>query len=720
MPPPPARCFNRRVHARRTRPADQPHSPYSDPRSDPAPRERAALWLQRAAGNHAAAGLLTRQPDPKDKPTPKPAPLPGEAQAKKLAAQLPGKRDAVLTELGDATPDVRKDVDDAVTKLLAAAKTAKEREPLLLLQRCLMFIRHRPKKPKPRAGPAVTKEGKVEFEDKVAGGVIKVRTGVDAGLGAPTFSLTFTGDRIEDCHWLQFISREIVPQHADARSGEMVDEPPVAGRVERSAGFSYDLSTAKDAPVWSTDSPDKNTAFYEEGMDAVKRNDKELAMFDDPNARENLLTDAMKAKNQPVPAHAVSRAHFDTYLVRGMDVLYRVRLDLTWQITNGKADAAPQIVPHGEPMKGIRPAQLAKLNEQLGGKAELPDYLATADEKPVKAGTAKPATPKPATPGKPGAKRAVQRDGAFPAVRDIAPAGSLKASEWDPKTRSADTTVQQLIADVATLAGAGRIKGVAGTTADKITFARRRSDLKPGLNYLDELSADGETDYIGADGTFAGPKLPFGGEGTPGVAISFGPSAFTHDKAHVLAAMRHEMKHAEHFLLAARALESSKAKDPDALRAWVKKSKQREPDRTLILDRISGDRSNTELLAYTEGFVTTFHLIGQPPAPKLMTPGYPAAIFELKIAGDWWAKLPKDGEPTKAALARLREYCRDTLSDSERKSLVQWLDYLLTYAVKQQPPLREGEENLSGKLAWSDFKDLGPFLKEVKAIALKP
>ena len=178
-------------------------------------------------------------------------------------------------------------------------------------------------------------------------------------------------------------------------------------------------------------------------MDAVKRSDKELAMFDDPNARENLLGDAMKAKNQPVPAHAVSRAHFDTYLVRGMDVLYRVRLDLTWQITNGKADAAPQIVPHGEPMKGIRPAQLAKLKEQLSGKAELPDYLATADEKPAKAGTAKPATPKPATPGKPGAKRAVQRDGAFPAVRDIAPAGSLKASEWDPKTRSADTTVQQ-------------------------------------------------------------------------------------------------------------------------------------------------------------------------------------------------------------------------------------------------------------------------------------
>jgi hypothetical protein len=341
-----SRCLNRRVHARRTRTVDRPHSLHHDPRLATGrvePWESSALWLQRTAGNQAAAGVLTRQPDTQDKPAPKNAPAPGEAQAKKLAALLPAKRADVLTELGKEGTDLQS-VDEAAAAVAAATKSAKERDALLLLRRCIAFVRHRPKKPKNKAGASVRKggQGEVKLDAKVDGGEIKLRTGVDVGLGQPTFSLTYSGDHAEDCHWLQFIWREIVPQHAAASGGGMVDDAPVAGRVERTAGFSYNLTTKQDAPEWNTDTADKKTAFYEEEMGAVvHRGDKEVAMFDDPDPRDNLFTDAFKGAS--LPAHAVSRAHFDTYLVRDMRVLHHVRVNVEWSFT-GAAAADPRRV----------------------------------------------------------------------------------------------------------------------------------------------------------------------------------------------------------------------------------------------------------------------------------------------------------------------------------------------------------------------------------------
>ena len=86
----------------------------------------------------------------------------------------------------------------------------------------------------------------------------------------------------------------------------------------------------------------------------------------------------------------------------------RVRLDLSWQITNGKADAAPVVVPHGEVMSGIRVTQLAKLKEQLGTTAEMPDYLATVPDKKAADKGRRPRAAKAQLAKKPAAK-AVQR-----------------------------------------------------------------------------------------------------------------------------------------------------------------------------------------------------------------------------------------------------------------------------------------------------------------------
>ena len=703
------------MHAGRTR-ADPPQGIQAKPPAAvglPAQGGGAALLLQRSAGNRAAAGVLSRAPQPPAKPPPKNAPGPGEAPAKKLAALLPGKRDEVVTELAGATEAVRQEIDDAAVRLLSAAKSAKDREALVLLRRCIAFARHRPTSPSRKPGPGVSKggDGSVALEAKVDGGEIKVRTGVEAGLGRPTFSLTYSGDHADDCHWLQFIRREIVPQHAAASGGGMVDEAPIAGRVERAAGFSYNLSSAKDAPEWNTDTADKDTAFYEANTGAVKRGERELAMFDDPDPRENILQDVLKAKGAPTPAHAVSRAHFDTYLVRGMDVLFRVRLDLSWQIADGKADAAPQIDVHGEAMKGIRPAQLAKLKEQLGGKTEVPDYLATAEEK-----ASKPAV------GKPAARRAVQRDdGAFAPVKDLSK-GTLPASEWDPKTRSKGLDGTALLADIATLAAADRIEVVTGTAKGDINPLAKKEPgkIKPGLNYVASIpGADGETGFIDA-GTYVGPAMPVGRKGDmPTVAIMVAGTAFDKDKSHALATIRHEMRHAEHCLLAIHALKDWRdVEQGPAFDDWLK-SHVKEPNLTLIRERVKGTLPNTELLAYTEGLVASFQFIPQVPDPKLMVPGkYPSAIFELIKAG----QQDNNTSPhvSKAADERLRDYCHNVLTASQRAALVAWVDFLMAYVTAKAVPA----EHKDADPAWataikSDVKTIAPFLKRVRGIALK-
>jgi hypothetical protein len=709
----PPRCLNRRVHARRTRPVDRLHSTQTDPRGGTGlvkPPERAALWLQRTAGNQAAAGLLARDADT----GPKDAPMPGEARAKKLAALLPGKRADVLGELEKATEAERQSVDEAAAKL-GTTKNAKARVAMLLLRRCIAFVRHRPGAPSKKPGPGVKKgkEGEVKLDAKVDGGEITLRTGVDAGLGRPAFSLTYHGANADDCHWLQFIRREIVPWHEGGSAGEKVEEPSVAGRVERSAGFSYNLTTKQDAPEWNTDSADKQSAFYEEGTGAVKRSADELAMFDDPDPRDNLLIDAFKAKGTALPAHAVSRAHFETYLVRGMDILYRVKLDLSWQITNGKADAAPEIIFSGEAIGGIQASQLAKLKEQLGSSAQMPDYLATAEAKATKPAT-KPATKAPSS------KPAVQRDtGAFDTVKDLSPKGSLPASEWDPKTRTVGAS--ELLAEIATLAGAGKIEGVKGTAKGDINaILRKDSALQAGLNFVAGLGDNGETGFIDSAKTYRGAKLPVDDGGIPSVAIMLGPSAFAHGKAHALATMRHEMKHAEHYLLAVHALKRWRdGKRDKTFDAWVM-AEEREPDRTLIRERIAGTLPNTELLAYTEGLVASFHFIPQAPDPKLMVPGsYPVAIFELMKAGaEYQASTP---QVATAAFDRLRAYCRDTLSAAQRGALVAWIDYLLAYvSAKEVPPQHKGADPRFAKGIMDEVKNLGPFLKKVREIAAKP
>lgn len=308
---------------------------------------------------------------------------------------------------------------------------------------------------------------------------------------------------------------------------------------------------------------------------------------------------------------------------------------------------------------------------------------------------------------------------AFGTVKNLSPQGSLPDTEWNVKTRKAPVT--ELFAEIAALATADRIEGVAGTSRSSITTALRKdTDLKTGLNFVANLTSNGETGFVDSSGAYRGPTLPLDDAGVPTVAIILGPSAFAHDKAQALATMRHEMKHAEHFLLAISALKRWRAgKMKTTFDAWVT-AQEKEPDRTLIRERIKGGTPNTELIAYTEGLVTSLNFLPAVPDPRLMVAGnFPVAIFELLHAGANFQLSSKAANTV--AFARLRSYCRDSLSAGQRSSFLAWVDYLLAYVgAKDIPAVHAGADRRNATVIMDEVRNLGPFLRLVRGNAAKP
>ena len=230
---------------------------------------------------------------------------------------------------------------------------------------------------------------------------------------------------------------------------------------------------------------------------------------------------------------------------------------------------------------------------------------------------------------------------------------------------------------------------------------------------------DGDTGFIDA-GRYVGAALPIARTGElPTVAIMVAGTAFEKDKAHALATIRHEMRHAEHCLLAIHALKSwREVEKGPAFDDWLK-SHVKEPNLTLIRERVKGTLPNTELLAYTESPVASFQFIPQAPDPKLMVPGrYPSAIFELIKAGQ--QDTITSPHVSKAADDRLRDYCRNVLTASQRAALVAWVDFLMAYVTAKAVPA----EHKDAEPGWAtaikaDVKTIAPFLKRVREIALK-
>jgi hypothetical protein len=299
-------------------------------------------------------------------------------------------------------------------------------------------------------------------------------------------------------------------------------------------------------------------------------------------------------------------------------------------------------------------------------------------------------------------------------------------------TRHRESSVKPLYADVATIAQASKLRDVSGTTENDINFIRSAKvggkDPKPGLNFVASLSGQGETGFIDAAGVYTGPRMPVTLDGPlPRVAMMLGPAAFQHGKDGALGTLRHEMEHAGHMQMlidwVERWRKSVKAKDAkatladDAARrdfdAWLGKQTKgiSKVDRQLIAGERDQSTVNTEVLAYTEGFVTAFHLGPQTPSLALAI-DYPAAIESLWGLAKRFGSAHADIQA--AAIERIRDYY-DTVLDATRKQAYKdWLQFLIDHAQKT-PSSLSGDELSGAKKIKSDFGSYVDFLKRVLA-----
>jgi hypothetical protein len=313
--------------------------------------------------------------------------------------------------------------------------------------------------------------------------------------------------------------------------------------------------------------------------------------------------------------------------------------------------------------------------------------------------------------------RLLQRD----FVRDL---GKTNPEDWT-KHRKESVSLVTLYDEIAALAKAKEELRDVKATGGKVNAVRRATegekDVKPGLNLVgkfDDDQAGGETGFIDGDGVFRGPHLPVSLDGgLPTVAVMLGPKAFERGKDHAFAVLRHEMEHARHFEMmidkladwrrdaakgGAKGLNAEQSRE--RFDRWVRESKSLDKvQKALLAGERQQSHANTELLAYVEGFVSTFHLGPQTPSISLMLTGdFPTAIHQLWKAGE--KGRGADDAVRKLALARLRDYVAKVLTKKEQAAYRDWLTFLIKLGT-DKPPQGRTNEDAAARLAHAKLKE---------------
>jgi hypothetical protein len=646
--------------------------------------------------------VVARQPKP---PPAKAGPDPNVQLSDRLQKLLrDGKRDAVRKEVEALTPAGR----DALEAATGHSRQADE------LVRIIRFVRHKP--PAAPSEPSVTADLGIavpKSDAKVLGGTVEMHTGgtiTPAGGGnkiLDVYSLTYKGADADDMRWLQFIWREVVVE-PPAVGKAKPRKAPLKLRLDHS-GSAYHLTTDPAKPHWTVDSsrnppapgqPSENRPFFEENA-AVNRKAGELTMFDYPSSMDYIA--ARLYQSGSPPAKVVSHFHAATYLVNGMDVLYRGDTDLTWIFTaddfkKGAAPVRPVAAAHGAPANQIEAAQRTRLLIQYPDL----DYLAGPTAAPP------------------------DEIETFDPVETLSPTGSMSDADWADHTKIGD---MKRFADIAPVAVANLIDDVTGMSEGSINNAKDfPTGVKPGLNYTTKLGVDGQTGYVDAAGAYHNPDMPVERTGPlPRVAIVLGKKAFERDRAFAVATLRHEMEHAVHEDMAIGwLLRWRDERVPDSFADWLRAQHTARPKRISDVDfelvntgLISGPSAliATETLAWTEGFVTVLRFLPAKPELALMRTGdLPAAIAELKGAAA--AYNVAGTELRKAALKRIGEGVCALPDKAARDIVVAWIKFLLDPATVQKPTT--ADETRTATTIVNDFSSFKSFLNEVLKVAGKP
>jgi hypothetical protein len=279
----------------------------------------------------------------------------------RAAALLAAERSdaAIMTKLRPLTPDQLTRLDAAAVRTLGAGADR--------IQRPILFLLHGPAAGTPHTEATVEAPGSVAHAGRAGAGDVEGRTGVryrrasGGSASDPAFSVGYTGPDASTSRWLQFIWREIVVDHP-RRGTYRVNES-----VRSSARNRYRFTTDPANPVYNTDSRSATNPFYEAGF-LDNRSADATTMYDFPGAFKSVVRRQFDAG----ATHVVSRAHFTTYLVRDMQVLYVITTDLEWVFTSAADDPRPAQSQGGRAAGALDPAMRRKLAEQYPAFAYIP------------------------------------------------------------------------------------------------------------------------------------------------------------------------------------------------------------------------------------------------------------------------------------------------------------------------------------------------------------
>jgi hypothetical protein len=282
------------------------------------------------------------------------------------------------------------------------------------------------------------------------------------------------------------------------------------------------------------------------------------------------------------------------------------------------------------------------------------------------------------------------RRGEFPQIKNAYPAAGLDQKAWTQTLAAAKAArdggddkgaidlYTKLYQDLAATAGASGLKDVAAGLPVNVAKAKDKG-YAPGLNLILAKGGGkgGTTGFVDDTGLFGVPLDKAAKATRPHIAIRLFSDSFNDDKALSLGVLRHEMLHAHHHEQALAALDAGKPRAGSAAPSAVD---------TILVDEVGQrGRANTELLAYVEGFMTSFHLID--PAPK---PTH-AVFLELLGALDTGTVEPwSNAKPAvrDEALGRLREYYCDTLDAAHRAAFDAWVALQAAQVTKDAAALK--------------------------------
>jgi Domain of unknown function (DUF4157) len=252
-------------------------------------------------------------------------------------------------------------------------------------------------------------------------------------------------------------------------------------------------------------------------------------------------------------------------------------------------------------------------------------------------------------------------------IRDPSPSGSLDEKQWADGLKAND--IAKLYADIAKVAHTEKVfEGPAAVpkTTDSINIVKdAKNGMNPGLNFSDFFMDPGGSFFVNPEGgkPFVG-FTPSRTDPLPKVAIVLSKQAFS-TKSVALGVLRHEMVHAEHLTMVLKEAQKWRAdtKTKSSFEDWLneqnKKGRLSDLDLLLVKDQLltqsqtAPRAANTELLAYTEEFMTEFLLTRSPPADN-NHPAFLPLFGVISSSSEPWANA--NTSVRAEALGRLQEY----------------------------------------------------------------